>query len=57
LIAPLVAGLLAVLGIGAWLGHALIALAGVAIGIMFWRLKSRSRQCAAGGPACGCASN
>jgi hypothetical protein len=57
LVAPLIAALLTALGIGAYLGHTLIALVGAAIGIVFWRLKSRSRQCKADSPSCACTSN
>jgi hypothetical protein len=46
LVAPMVAALLAASGIGAYRGHILIALVGAAIGVGFWRLRSRSRRCA-----------
>jgi hypothetical protein len=63
LIAAIVAGPLAALGLGAyftsqlsWQGGTLIALVAGSVGIVFWRLRIRFRQCEPDSRACQCTS-
>lgn len=64
LIASIVTGLLAAIGLGAYAtalvsgkGFALLVLMAGAVAIMFWRQKSKARQCASDAASCACTSD